>query len=78
MPRGKTDLTSNEYDSYLASKGKHRELAKRNAERKSKGYKGWHFGLGDKPVFTRNKEEFKRELNRRGLVMKDDVARDLR
>ena len=59
MSRGDTSLASHEYDMHLASKVKEgnrsagRELEQRKAERKcahdSEG-RGWHFGLGDKPV----------------------------
>ena len=78
--RGRTDLASSEYDDWLARKGKGREVKQRHEERRraNKGYKGWHFGLGDRPVHTKNKEEFKRELERRGLMMRDDVRRELR
>ena len=78
----KRDLDNNEYDQYLATKkhsrGAARELKQRHEARKNKGYEGWHHGLGDKPVKVRNKEEFKRELDKRGLMMKDDVTRTLR
>ena len=49
-------------------------------ERKSanRGYEGWHFGLGDEPVECRDKEDFKRELEKRGLMMRDDIKRNLR
>jgi len=79
---GKTDLDNFEYDDYLASKKGSREarqeLEKRHAERKNSGYTGWHWGLGDKPVRCNSKEEFKKELERRGLMMKDDVKQKLR
>ena len=80
MARGRIGLDSNEYDSWLANNGKERELRKRNAERKNanKGYEGWHFGLGEKPVHAKNKEEFKRALNDRGLMMRDETRRNLR
>ena len=77
---GKYDLDNYEYDAYLAQKGKYKELRERHLARRNanKGYRGWHFGLGDKPVYTRDKEEFKRELDKRGLMMIDDVKKDLR
>lgn len=78
MGRGKTDLSSYEYDEFLASKKKFRELRDRNNQRRSKGFEGWHFGLGETPVHTKNKEEFKHELDKRGLMMRDEVRRDLR
>lgn len=72
---GKRDLDNQEYDEYLSKNKKERELRQRNAERRNanKGYEGWHFGLGEKPVHCKNKEEYKRELDKRGLMMKDDV-----
>lgn len=77
---GKYDLDNYEYDAYLAKKGKRSEIKKRTDERRNanKGIEGWHFGLGDTPVKTKNKEEFKRELDKRGLMMRDDVKKELR
>lgn len=77
------DLSNMEYDNYLASKAQQsrtarHELIERHAERKNSGYTGWHFGLGSKPVKTNSKEEFRHELNKRGLMMRDDVKRPLR
>jgi hypothetical protein len=80
MGRGDTSLASTEYDDHLSKNKKERELRERHIERRNanKGYEGWHFGLGDKPVHTKDKEAFKRELDKRGLVMRDDVKRKLR
>jgi hypothetical protein len=77
---GDKSLASHEYDQYLATNHKERELRERHIERRNsnKGYEGWHFGLGDKPVYTKDKSEFKKELEKRGLLMKDDVKRKLR
>ena len=80
MARGSTKLDNPEYDDYLAKHGKDKELRRRHIERKcaNKGYEGWHFGLGDKPVYTKDKDAFKRELKRRNLLMRDDVRRNLK
>ena len=77
---GDKSLASHEYDNYLAQNKKERELRERHIERKNanKGYEGWHFGIGDKPVYTKDKTEFKKELEKRGLMMRDDVKRQLR
>jgi len=77
---GKQDLDNYEYDKYLASKGKERELRSRTIERRNanKGYEGWHFGIDSKPIYTKDKSEFKRELEKRGLMIKDEVHRKLR
>jgi len=75
---GKYDLDNYEYDDFLAKKGKHREVKERKEARKNKGYEGWHFGIGEKPVKVRDKEEFKRELDKRGLVLRDEVRRNLK
>jgi len=77
---GDKSLASAEYDDHLSQNKKERELRERHVERRNanKGYEGWHFGLGDKPVYTKDKEAFKRELDKRGLVMMDDVKRKLR
>lgn len=77
---GKYDLDNAEYDDYLSSKGKEKELRSRHLERRNanKGCKGWHFGLGEKPVHCKNKEDFKRELGKRGLMLEDDVRKRLR
>ncbi len=80
MSRGNTGLDNFHYDDWLAQNKKERELIARKQARKSanKGYKGFHFGIDDKPVYTRNKEEFKKELDKRGLMMRDDVKHRLR
>jgi hypothetical protein len=77
---GKYDLDNQEYDQWLAKNKKERELRNRQIERRNanKGYSGWHFGIDTKPVHTKNKEEFKRELEKRGLMMRDDVRKDLK
>lgn len=84
--RGSTRLDNPEYDTYLAEKARkgngsaERELRKRNADKKNanKGYEGWHFGIDERPVHTKNKEEFKKALDDRGLMMKDDVRNTLK
>ncbi len=80
MGRGNTDLSSHEYDSWLADNKKERELKDRHIQRRNanKGFSGWHFGLGDTPVYAKDKDEFKKELDKRGLLMRDDVRRPLR
>lgn len=79
---GKTDLDNFEYDDFLAGKKGSRtarqELEQRHAERKNKGYSGWHWGLGDKPVYCKDKDVFKRELERHGLMIRDDVKKTLK
>ncbi len=75
-------LDNYEFDNYLSTKkrsrGARRELKERHAARKNSGYEGWHFGIGDKPVFTKDKHEFRKELDRRGLAMRDDVKKTLK
>ena len=73
--RGKTDLSSYEYDNFLSKNKKEKELRQRHLERRnaSKGYEGWHFGIDTKPVYSKNKEEFKRELEKRNLMIYDEV-----
>ena len=80
MARGSTRLDSNEYDDFLAKHGKERELQMRHLARKNanRGYRGWHFGIDDKPVYTRDKDEFRKALDNRGLMMRDDVKRSLK
>jgi hypothetical protein len=77
---GKYGLDNLEYDNHLAKNKKETELRERRVARKNanKGYEGWHFGIDNKPVYTKDKAEFKRELDKRGLLMKDDVSRRLR
>ena len=74
MPRGSTRLDNYEYDQWLASHKKERELKDRKVARKNanKGYEGWHFGLGGAPVYTKDKAEFKKELEKRGLGIYDE------
>ena len=80
MGRGSTGLDSSEYDDYLSEHRKEKELRARHIARKNanKGYEGWHFGCGEKPFHTKGKEDFKRELDKRGLMMGDDVKKRLR
>ena len=80
---GSKDLDRYDYDEHLThaskrSRSARKELEQRHIERKSKGYTGWHFGLGNNPVKTSSKEDFKRELDKRGLMMRDDVKRTLK
>jgi hypothetical protein len=80
MGRGNTGLDSHEYDHYLAQNKREGELRQRNIERRNanKGYAGWHFGVGDKPIFAKDKADFQKKLAERGLVMRDDVKKELR
>lgn len=78
MGRGSTSLDNYEYDAFLVKHKKERELKLRKIGRTNKGYKGWHFGLGDRPIHAKGKEEFKRELDKRGLMMRDDVRKRLK
>lgn len=84
--RESRDLTNYNYDSYLAGKAKtsnaaRHELAQRKSERRnahdSSGI-GYHFGLGDTPVKITSKEHFKKELDKRGLMLEVDVKKKLR
>ena len=71
----KKDLADHEYETYLADNKKEKELRVRHKERQeaNKGFRGWHFGLGEQPVHCVDKESFKKELDKRGLIMQDDV-----
>jgi len=71
----KKDLADIEYENYLATNKKEKELRSRHAERKNanKGYRGWHFGIGEQPVYCKDKDEFQKALTKRGLMMQDDV-----
>lgn len=77
---GYKGLDSTEYDDYLSKNKKERELRERHIERRNanKGYSGWHFGIDSKPVYTKDKDEFRRELSKRGLLLRDDVRKELR
>lgn len=73
---GKYDLDNREYDNWLVSHKKTNELRDRKEARRNanKGYEGYHFGIDPKgPVYAKDKAEFKRELEKRGLMMADDV-----
>lgn len=71
MGRGNTDLSSHEYDQWLAQNKKESELRERHRARQTGKYEGWHFGLGPKPVYTKDKAEFIKALDKRGLAIKD-------
>ena len=83
--RGSRGLDSNEYDAWLAenagkSRTKREELKTRQHERKyaNDGVRGYHFGIDTKPVYTEDLTHFKHELEIRGLMLRDDVKKNLR
>lgn len=86
MARGNRDLSSNDYDSYLASKagesrGARQELQQRKADRRNANDKdgiGYHFGLGDQVVKVESREHFDKVLNDHGLMKEVDVKKDLK
>jgi hypothetical protein len=82
MGWGSTGLDNYEYDQHLARNKKDKELRERRLARKNanKGYEGYHFGITEngKPVYTKDKHEFRKALEENGLMMRDDVKRDLR
>jgi hypothetical protein len=85
MGRGNTDLTSTEYDAFLAEKAKRsrtamQELLQRRFERRNANdsYRGWHFGIADYPVWAESKEHYQDILTKLGLIFAGDVERDLR
>ena len=86
MGRGNTDLTSNAYDQHLqsrasSSRSARQELAQRSHERRNAhdaNGVGYHFGLGDKVVKVNSREDFKHELDKRGLMLHSDVKKNLR
>ena len=81
MGRGNTDLSSNEYDSWLSENKKENELRLRHAERKEahkKDMSGWHFGIDTKPVKVKDMQEFRRELAKRNLGIKDEAGKGAR
>ena len=80
------DLRNYDYDKYLSgkannSRGARRELEQRKTRRKeahdSSGV-GYHFGIDDHVVKVESKEHFKHELDKRGLMMKHEVKKELR
>lgn len=77
---GKYDLDNQAYDTWLAENRKTRELRQRKNEKRSlnTGAKGWHFGVGDTPFYTKDTKEFKKELDKRGLMVRDDVRKELK
>lgn len=80
MGRGNTGLDNIAYDHWLAANHKEKELRARHIERRNanKGYAGYHFGIDEKPIFAKDKEDFRKRLAERGLVMRDDVKKELR
>lgn len=81
MGRGSTGLDNYQYDDYLAKNKKERELLQRNAERKGahkKDMSGYHFGIDTKPVKVKDMKEFKEELSKRGLSIKDEFGKQAR
>lgn len=81
MPRESTDLSNYNYDNWLSANKKERELKQRNAERKDahkKDMSGWHFGIDTKPVKVKDMTEFKSELSKRNLSIKDESGKQAR
>jgi len=76
---GNRALDNPEYDQWLSENKKERELRDRTTQRRqaNKGYEGWHFGIDQTPVYCRDKSEFRKALHQRGLMMREDVKRDL-
>lgn len=83
MGRNENDISNYEYDKYLSEKGgdrARREIEKRTTERRNAhnaNGEGWHFGLGDSPVRAKTRDDLKRELDKRGLMLRDDVKKEL-
>lgn len=72
MGYGYTGLDNREYDNFLVKQKNERELLRRKKERREaskKDMSGWHFGLGEQPVKTKNIDEFRKELDKRGLAI---------
>ena len=86
MGRGNRNLDSTQYDTYLTSRAKdsrsaRAELAQRHSERRNahdSDGRGWHFGIGDSPVRVESKDHLRHELNARGLMLHEDVKKDLK
>lgn len=80
MSRGSVSLDNREYDNWLVENKKERELVQRSSQRRdaNKGYKGWHFGVGEKPIFAKDKKDYQRQLNECGLMLRDDIKRTLK
>jgi len=77
MPRESTDLSNYNYDTWLSKNKKENELRQRNAERREahkKDMSGWHFGIDTKPVKVKDMQEYKHELSKRGLGIKDEAG----
>jgi hypothetical protein len=73
--RGNTGLDSYEYDDYLASKKRGRELEQRKAERRAalkKDLSGYMFNIDNKPVKVGGLSDVRRELDRRGLAIEGE------
>lgn len=80
MARGSTELDSQQYDQWLSKNKKEKELRSRHVDRRNAndGIRGWHFGVGQKPVYTKDIKEYRRELAKRGLMLHGDVKKDLK
>lgn len=73
--RGSTELDNWEYDEWLSKQGNEKELRLRNRERKgaNDGIKGWHFGIDDKPVYAKDKKDYLKKLDKRGLTLEGEL-----
>lgn len=75
MGRGDTSLANYEYDDWLAKNKKHREVEQRKAERRN-AHKpdgsGYHFGIDSVPVKAKDKDDFRKQLAKRGLAIEGE------
>lgn len=72
MGTGYTGLDNPEYDKYLADKKDFRRLIERKKDKKAAAKRdgsGYHFGIDSVPVKTKNMDEFRKELDKRGLAI---------
>jgi hypothetical protein len=70
--RGSTELDNWEYDNWLAENKRERELVARKLGRRAANksdMSGWHFGIDARPIKTKNIQEFRKELEKRGLAI---------
>lgn len=72
VPRGNTDLSSEEYDKWLAENKRERELLERKHARRNalkKDLSGYYFNVDGPPIKVHDVNELRRELDKRGLAI---------
>jgi len=79
VPRGSTSLDNQEYDDWLSSQKRGRELQERKLERAKalrKDYTGYLFNVDKAPIKVGGLHDLRKELDKRGLAIDGEYKRN--